>query len=87
MSGATQTASKGAPWAAIMVVALIIAKLGFGVAISWWWVFAPLWLPLVAILGVTIIGVVLYALFVGIVAVISFVGNRIKVATQRRRFA
>ena len=32
----------------VLTIALIIAKVAFGVAISWLWVFSPLWIVFIA---------------------------------------
>lgn len=61
-NNATASASVAFPFSTIAVVFLIIAKLqnlwGLG-DLSWWWVFAPYWLPFLVFLAVlAIIGVV-----------------------------
>ena len=53
-------------------IALMVGKLAFGWAISWLWVFAPLWMPFAGVL--TLIGmlmVVIGMVFVGVVGVVG----------------
>ncbi len=51
----------------IITIILVIAKVCGAVTFSWWWVFAPLWLPFLIVLGI----IALAAIGVGIVAVVK----------------
>lgn len=44
------------PWLGFLFAALVILKLMGKIACSWWWVWAPLWMPFALVLG--IVGVV-----------------------------
>lgn len=66
------------PWATVLVVILAVAKWGFGMNISAWWVFAPYWLPF--LIGLAILFVVLVGFAIFVLGIKSFVGN------GRRRF-
>lgn len=50
-----------------MVLALALLKLTGKIAISWWWVWCPVWMPLVIGLGVLLI-IVVGAVFVACVS-------------------
>lgn len=71
---ATASASVAFPFSTIAVVFLIIAKLqnlwGLG-DLSWWWVFAPYWLPFVVFLVIVLVIGVIWALGYGIVNLID----------------
>lgn len=47
-----QVATGGFPFASILTLIFVIAKLAGYFPYSWWIVFTPIWVPLVAILGV-----------------------------------
>ena len=67
---ATASASVAFPFSTIAVVFLIVAKLqnlwGLG-DLSWWWVFAPYWLPFLVFLAVLLVIGVIWAVGYGIV--------------------
>ncbi len=46
----------------LLTVILIVLKLTKNIDISWWWVFAPMWIPWIIILG--IIAAILLGVFV-----------------------
>lgn len=54
----------------ILTIIFVVAKLAGALNWSWWWVFAPLWIPWLVVIGaLLVIGVVLLILaFVGISA-------------------
>lgn len=56
--------------AALFVVFLVLKLCGV-IAWSWWWVSAPLWLPLLVVLGLT----ALVALMLGRVAAVGLVAG------------
>jgi sterol desaturase/sphingolipid hydroxylase (fatty acid hydroxylase superfamily) len=46
-----------APWATLLTIFFIVLKvLGVGAVAnwSWWWVFSPLWLPIVAVIAIVV---------------------------------
>lgn len=70
-----------APWATLLTIFFIVLKvLGVGVVAvwSWWWVFSPLWLPIVAAVAIVV------AVFV-IGFIILLLINWIQSLQQRRR--
>lgn len=80
---ATASASVAVPLGTVLVVVLAVAKVqnlwGLG-DLSWWWVFAPYWLPLAIFLG--IIGVVVVVGFA-----VSFVNDTRKARKKAKRRA
>lgn len=54
--------SGGIGFTGLLTIVLVIAKLTGHFAHSWWWVFAPIWLPIVVIL----VGIALVAAVAGI---------------------
>lgn len=58
-------ASGGIGFFGLLALVFITLKL-IGVSVvakwSWWWVLSPLWAPIVAILGIAIIGVIIWGL-------------------------
>lgn len=73
-SSATASASVAFPFSTIAVVGLIIAKLqnlwGLG-DLSWWWVFAPYWLPFLVFIAVLLIIGVIWAVGYGVVTLLD----------------
>lgn len=54
--------SGGISFLGLLTIVFIVLKLTNVITWSWWWVLAPLWLPLciAALVGVTMIGIGLY---------------------------
>lgn len=50
MARQTTAASSGIGFYGLLTIALIVLKLTSVIAWSWWWVLAPLWLPVVLLL-------------------------------------
>lgn len=50
MARQTTSASGGIGFYGLLTIALIVLKLTSVIAWSWWWVLAPLWLPVVLLL-------------------------------------
>ena len=48
----------GLGFPAVLFLVLLVRKL-FGASISWWWVFAPLWIPLALIAGFFIVSILI----------------------------
>lgn len=44
-------------------IILATLKLAGAINWSWWWVFAPMWIPFLVILGILMIGVVVVAIY------------------------
>lgn len=61
MSNQSQTKSGGIGFGGLLTVLFIALKLTGHVAWSWWWVLAPLWMPLALIVGVVLLVVLLKA--------------------------
>lgn len=59
------------PLTLLATIGLIVAKMGFGVNVAWLWVFAPMWLPFVIVLAITIAGLVI----AGVVTGVAFIGS------------
>lgn len=51
-------ASSGAPLLLLATVLLGVLKTAGLIAISWWWVFSPLWIPVAVFLAVIAVGLV-----------------------------
>lgn len=47
----------------ILFVVFLVLKLTETIDWSWWWVTAPLWIPVAIVLGIAIIGFVLSIIF------------------------
>lgn len=82
---ATASASVAFPMGTVLVVILAVAKVqnlwGLG-DLSWWWVFAPYWLGILAFFGILLI----VAIFVGIAFVVTVIvdWNRSRKRKKRR---
>jgi hypothetical protein len=63
-----------------LTIVFVIAKLTGHLDWSWWWVFEPLWLPWVVLLGVGAIGLILYGALSLFVAVLDWAAK-----AKRRR--
>lgn len=55
----------------LLTVAFIVLKLCGVIAWSWWWVFAPLWIPAALLIGVLLIGLLIGLLIVAIASVVK----------------
>jgi len=62
MSTKQAAASSGIGFSGLLTIVFVIAKLWDRVDWSWWWVFAPMWVPVGVVLGVTA-GVIAFGLF------------------------
>lgn len=60
----TQVASSGVNFLELLFLLFLGLKLGGVISWSWWWVFAPIWLPL-ALLGGIVLVMVIYSLVKG----------------------
>ena len=47
----------------LLTIAFVVLKLTRFIDWSWWWVFAPLWLPIAVILVISIIIIIFAAIF------------------------
>lgn len=60
----TTTAQQGGiSFFSLLTIVFITLKLTGVIAWSWWWVMAPLWLPVAIFLSITVFAVILIALF------------------------
>lgn len=64
------TESSGISFCGVLTIVFIVLKLLGKVGWSWWWVVSPLWIPL-AFWGVVVVGILLVAAIVGLVAMFS----------------
>jgi hypothetical protein len=54
----TTQSNGGVGFFGILAVLFIGLKLGGVITWSWWWVLAPLWLPISVFLGILLVGVI-----------------------------
>ena len=59
-----KTASSGISFGGLLTIVFIVLKLTDQIDWSWWWVLAPLWLPL-AVVGLVLGLVLLFAIIFG----------------------
>lgn len=50
-----QATSVGFPLANILTIVFVIAKLAGVVGWSWWWVFSPLWVSVLLVIGILLL--------------------------------
>jgi hypothetical protein len=55
MSQSTSTGGTGLGLGTVLTIIFVVLKLTNHIDWSWWWVFSPLWIPLV--LGVLVLGI------------------------------
>lgn len=67
MSDKIQVSGGGIGLGGLLFVAFLVLKLCGVITWSWWWVFSPLWIPIVILLVI----VVVIAIFAGIAAALS----------------
>jgi len=67
MADKIQVGSGGIGLGGLLFVAFLVLKLCGVISWSWWWVFAPLWLPIAIFLGIIIV----VAVIGGIIAACS----------------
>jgi hypothetical protein len=63
MSNKSDNASSGMGLGTILFLIFLTLKLGgWGVVAtwSWWWIFSPLWMPLLAVILIGLIGIIIY---------------------------
>ena len=48
----------------VVFLAFFFAKIFNKIDWSWWWVFSPLWIPLAVILGILILGGIIWVLLI-----------------------
>lgn len=67
----TKVVSAGVPWMTLMAFVLAVLKLAGVIELSWWWVFAPVWLPLLLVMPLVVIMLIA-------VVVVAVVGGLVK---------
>ena len=72
------TASTGLSFGSILFFIFLIMKLTHYIDWSWWWVTAPLWVPITVVLGILAVCAVIGGLCVLISAVVITILERIK---------
>lgn len=76
MSSKTSTASSGGTsFCSLLTVLFIGLKLTDHIDWSWWWVLAPMWLPISIVLGVCLLIVIGCGILVGVVKAIEIFMN------------
>lgn len=69
---AVATASRGGfPILSILTLIFVVGKIMGKLAWSWWWVFAPLWIPTAATIVIGIIAIILMILLAIIAAIVE----------------
>jgi len=56
----------------VLVIGFVIAKLTGHFDYSWWWVFAPIWIPAVAFLGLYIVWLAVFGIIFVVYVVVAF---------------
>jgi len=51
----SSSSSSGIGFAGVLTVALVVLKLLGYISISWWWVFAPIWVSFVLVIGFLVV--------------------------------
>jgi hypothetical protein len=80
MAESSSSASSGIGFFGLLTIVLVVAKLWDRIDWSWWWVFAPLFVPLAIVVSL-FAGVGVLA---GIIAVGDAVSKRLDARAQRR---
>ena len=78
MSKNVQVSSGNAGFCGLLTIVFITLKLCGVIAWSWWWVFAPLWMPLALVLGILLIGLIIAGVAVLVASGIDKMTNRRK---------
>lgn len=77
MSDKVQTASSGGvSFCSLLTVLFIGLKLTDHIDWSWWWVLAPMWLPVTLVLGICLVIVVVCGIMMGVVKLIELFMNQ-----------
>lgn len=71
MSDRMQIGGGGIGLGGLLFVAFLVLKLCDVITWSWWWVFAPLWIPIALVLGIIIVVAVIAGITAGIAAMLS----------------
>lgn len=75
MSDKIQIGSGGISITGLLFIVFLVLKLGVGntavMGWSWWWVCAPLWLPLAVVLGIILLFLIIGAICLGIKAALG----------------
>lgn len=71
MSDKIQISGGGVGLGGLLFVAFLVMKLCGIISWSWWWVCAPLWLPLAILFGIVIIMVVIAGIVLALKAAFS----------------
>lgn len=78
------TIRRGFKFMQIVCLIFIVAKISQLVVFSWWWVFAPIWLPPALILGAIISVAIVIAVGVLIVYLVCLLLDKISAAKKAR---
>ena len=55
MENKTQVSSGGISFAGLLFIAFLVLKLTHVIDWSWWWVFAPLWIPVAVVTALVLV--------------------------------
>jgi hypothetical protein len=67
----TTQSTGGVGFFGILAVLFIGLKLGGVIAWSWWWVLAPLWLPISIFLGILLVGLIVTGVVMGVASLFT----------------
>jgi hypothetical protein len=67
----TSQSTGGIGFFGLLTVLFIGLKLTGYVAWSWWWVLAPLWLPISIFLGILLVGAIVSAIVLGVISLFT----------------
>jgi hypothetical protein len=66
MNNNTKTTVGGTSFCNLLFLVFLVLKLTKVITWSWWWVTAPLWIPIAILVGILVIGLVLAIIGAGI---------------------
>ena len=55
MENKTQVSSSGISFAGLLFIAFLVLKLTHVIDWSWWWIFAPLWIPVAVVTALALV--------------------------------
>lgn len=73
---ATSTTVNLMPGSTALTIVFVLLKVFDKIDWSWWWVFAPMWLPLAVVFGVVGVALALYLLALGALEVVDWFYRR-----------
>lgn len=67
-----RTVTGGIGFLDLLAIVFIVLKLLGKITWSWWWVLAPIWIPVAIVIGILLV----YLIIIAVIAIAALIANR-----------